>query len=162
MDGWTDRPTDLPTDTARCRVACPRLKMMPTIAFRITLFLDASVRNASLWEGLSIGLPVPWSVGPSISPFRQSVTPVRGPRFLADLGHGEILYWTSWSTDVFWEPPSLFCRFIFKKSINWVVSERCRSITLEITMIWSKDVNFAYCQKERFHITLWNVPSTFI
>ena len=29
-DGWTDGPTDrhtdLPTDTARCRVACPRLK----------------------------------------------------------------------------------------------------------------------------------------
>ena len=25
-DGWTYRPTDLPTDTARCRVACPRLK----------------------------------------------------------------------------------------------------------------------------------------
>ena len=25
-DGSTDRPTDLPTDMARCRVACPRLK----------------------------------------------------------------------------------------------------------------------------------------
>ena len=50
----------------------------------------------------------------------------------------------------------------FKKSINWVVSWRCSSKTLETTMIWSKDVNFAYCQKERFHINLWNVPSTFI
>ena len=26
MDGRTDLPTNLPTDTARCRVACPRLK----------------------------------------------------------------------------------------------------------------------------------------
>ena len=25
-DGRTDGPTDLPTNTARCRVACPRLK----------------------------------------------------------------------------------------------------------------------------------------
>ncbi|MEE3021465.1 MAG: hypothetical protein VX367_02380 [SAR324 cluster bacterium] len=25
-DGRTDRPTYRPTDTARCRVACPRLK----------------------------------------------------------------------------------------------------------------------------------------
>ena len=25
-DGRTDQPTDLLTDTARCRVACPRLK----------------------------------------------------------------------------------------------------------------------------------------
>ena len=25
-DGRTDRRTDIPTDTARCRVACPRLK----------------------------------------------------------------------------------------------------------------------------------------
>ena len=28
MDGPTDRRTDLPTDTARCRVACPQLKMV--------------------------------------------------------------------------------------------------------------------------------------
>ena len=27
-DGLTDRPSDLPTDTARCRVACPRLKTL--------------------------------------------------------------------------------------------------------------------------------------
>ena len=26
-DGRTDGPTDGPTDTARCRVACPRLKI---------------------------------------------------------------------------------------------------------------------------------------
>ena len=26
-DGWTDGPTDGRTDTARCRVACPRLKI---------------------------------------------------------------------------------------------------------------------------------------
>ena len=45
-----------------------------------------------------------------------------------------------------------------KKSINWVVSEYCSSKTSEIMMIWSKDVNFAYCQKERF----WTVPFTSI
>ena len=50
----------------------------------------------------------------------------------------------------------------FKKSINWVVSERCSSKTLKTTMIWSKYVNSAYCQKERFHISLWTVPFTFI
>ena len=38
----------------------------------------------------------------------------------------------------------------FKKSINWVMSERCSSKILETTMIWSKNVNPDYCQKERY------------
>ena len=67
-DGPTDRLTDLPTDTARCRVACPRLKMkekenhpgcyriwgrgrkggmtaMPMILFCIVLSRDAMVEK---------------------------------------------------------------------------------------------------------------------
>ena len=30
-DGWIDGPTDISIDTARCRVACPRLKIAQTM-----------------------------------------------------------------------------------------------------------------------------------
>ena len=36
-DGRTDRHTDLPTDTARCRVACPRLKITDSL---LNLFIE--------------------------------------------------------------------------------------------------------------------------
>ena len=49
------------------------------------------------------------SVRPSV---RRSVTPVQKPRFPDVFGRGEILYWIKWSTNVFWEPPLLLCRFI--------------------------------------------------
>ena len=48
------------------------------------------------------------SVGPSVRP---SVTPVQKPRFSAVFGHGEILHWNKWSTNMFWEPPLLLSCF---------------------------------------------------
>ena len=62
----------------------------------------------------SVGLSVGQSVG-------QSLTPVQKPRFSAVFGHGEILYWNKWSTNMSWEPfPPV-----------------CSSICLSIYVTWS-------------------------
>ena len=42
---------------------------------------------------------------------RPSVTPLQKLRFSAVFGHGEILHWNKWSTNMFWEPPLLVSRF---------------------------------------------------
>ena len=52
------------------------------------------------------------SVRPSIRPSaRPSVTPVQKPHFSDVLGHGEVLKWNKWSTNMFWECPLLLSRF---------------------------------------------------
>ena len=48
----------------------------------------------------SVGPSVRRSVRPSVCP---SVTQVQKPRFLTVFGHGEVLYWIKWSTNVFRE-----------------------------------------------------------
>ena len=60
-----------------------------------TFFLDAS---SHLYKRVcpSVRPSVRRSVGPS-------VTPVQKPRFSAVFGHGEILHWNKWSTNMFWE-----------------------------------------------------------
>ena len=51
-DGSTDRPTDLPTDTARCRVACPRLKILyhsfiqPHIMYGLPVWGGCNAQNS--------------------------------------------------------------------------------------------------------------------
>ena len=48
-------------------------------------------------------------------PVHPSITPVQKPHFSAVFGYGEILLflcWIKWSTNMFWEPPLLLCRFI--------------------------------------------------
>ena len=60
------------------------------------------------WVRPSVGPSVRPSVRPSVGP---SVTPVQKPRFSAVFGHGEILHWNKWSTNMFWEPPLLLSRF---------------------------------------------------
>ena len=67
-------------------------------------------RNASLYEGLSIGQSVRWSVGLSVS---RTIIPLFKPRFSAVLGHSETQKWFEWSTNVFGEPLLLLCRFIY-------------------------------------------------
>ena len=51
-------------------------------------------------ERISIRGSVCPSVDPSVGP---SVTPVQKTRFWAVFGHGEILHWNKWSTNMFWE-----------------------------------------------------------
>ena len=44
------------------------------------------------------------AVRPSVRPsVGRSVTPVQKPHFSAVFGHGEILHWNKWSTNMFWE-----------------------------------------------------------
>ena len=56
--------------------------------------------HAALCLSVSEGRSVGWSV-----------MPVPKPRFAAVFGHGEILYWNKWSTNMIWEPPLLLSRF---------------------------------------------------
>ena len=59
---------------------------------KINIFRCVRQERISITEGLSVR----GSVG-------MSVTPVQKPRFLAVFGHGEILHWNKWSTNMFWE-----------------------------------------------------------
>ena len=57
--------------------------------------------------------PIRPSICLSVCPLEcPSVACVQKPHFPDVFGHGEILYWNKWSTNVLWEPPLLLCHFI--------------------------------------------------
>ena len=58
-DGRTDRPTYRPTDTARCRVACPRLKTVKSWSHSLTYILSSSRQLFPAIRQLPSDVPAP-------------------------------------------------------------------------------------------------------